>query len=69
MMSGNYLESSLSGLVEVYGWEKVVTAVEEILKREVRVKKICLYTNKPLAHLKVCDYCRHTKCPLAGGRS
>ena len=68
MSTANYLEANLSGLVAAYGWEKVLSVVEELIRREVRVRKRCWYTGKPLAHVNVCSYCTHPKCPIAGGR-
>jgi len=67
-MSGSYLESSLSGLAAVYGWNEVIAAIERLMRREVQVTKRCWYTKKPLAHNHICLYCKHPKCPIAGGR-
>ena len=65
-MSGNYLKANLSGLISVYGWEKVQETIKEILRGELNATKRCLVTGKPLAHPHICDYCR-ANCPLAEG--
>jgi len=66
-MSVNPLEVQLSELAVNYGWPTVLEAIERLMRNEVQATRRCWYTRKPLAHIHVCQYCKH-KCPLAGGR-